>query len=200
LAKRTGGLAKGNAGIASAGGPPLSLVRGYSRWDRTARPTATHPHSRSPQSRSLTSCSAIAASASQLPHRCLVRAQRIGKTRQLPLDSLQRSRSRANMLKSKILLAGINSLDRCANVTTRSWHYTNGRQHCKRTMFCDFFHLLYRGTPAAYSSIRSGCGANARNSIVSFFAFDETGSLQFIESGGLCRAAIASPPKADVRS
>ena len=28
-----------------------------------------------------TSCSAIAASASQLPHRCLVRAQRIGKTR-----------------------------------------------------------------------------------------------------------------------
>src|SRR5271169_2108143 len=36
-------------------------------------------------------------------------------------DSLQRSRSRANMLKSKILLAGINCLDCCANVTARGW-------------------------------------------------------------------------------
>jgi hypothetical protein len=162
LAKRTGGLAKGNAGIASAGGPPLSLVRGYSRWDRTARPTATHPHSRSPQSRSLTSCSAIAASASQLPHRCLVRAQRIGKTRQLPLDSLQRSRSRTNMLKSKILLAGINSLDRCANVTTRSWHYTNGRQHCKRTMHFAISSTCYIAEPRPHTPASAQDAAQMR--------------------------------------
>ena len=78
-----------------------------------------------------TSCSVIAASASQLPQRCLVRTQRIGKRVNLPLeDSLQRSRSRANMVRSKIL-AGEHKLARllpeCNNA--RLADYATGRQH-----------------------------------------------------------------------